>query len=121
MQLRDCPVALRENESTTCTGSSELEAVGSRNPAKAEVLASLKTTSIRHGRDNLSRCDLETSREVRRSELVRIQSPLSVLVHDQFSHMVLMSSVGAGGRFEIHMQILARLDFHFPLVALREG
>lgn len=93
----------------------------SRNPAKADVLASLKTCQHPAWERQPEPFDLETSREVRRSELVRIQSPLSVLVHDQFSHMVLMASVGGGGRFERHMPIYARLDCHIFLAVLREG
>lgn len=73
----------------------------SRNPAKAEVLASLKICQHPAWERQPEPVRLGTSREVRRSELVRIQSPLSVLVHDQFSYMVLMSSVGVevGSRY----------------------
>ena len=50
-----------------------------RKPKRSQAR---RPASIRFGRDNLSRFGLETSREVSRSELVRKQSPLSVLVHD---------------------------------------
>lgn len=72
MRLRDCPAAVSENESTTRTSSLELGSGGRRKAAKAEVLASPKTYQHPAWERQPEPVDLEASREVRRSELVRI-------------------------------------------------
>ena len=60
-----------------------------------------RPASIRYGRDNLSRFDLETSREVSSSELVRIQSSSFRSRSRPLSYMVLQTPVGVkvGSRY----------------------
>lgn len=68
--------------------------IGTRRKPKCS--RARRPASIRHGRDNLSRFDLETSREVSRSELVRIQSPSFRSRSRPPSYMVLQTPVRVG-------------------------